>query len=67
VLKPELSQEILRSIAYSYAFKDIFKLFQALSLQLESEVSYNELVSLVGVDKNTVANYLLILEEERKK
>ena len=28
VLKPELSLEILRSIAYSYAFKDIFKLYQ---------------------------------------
>ncbi len=75
VLKPELSQEILRSIAYSYAFKDIFKLYQirnpevlekllqALSLQLGNEVSYNELAGLTGVDKNTVANYLRILEQ----
>ena len=74
VLKPELAREILRSIAYSYAFKDIFqlyqlrnpevleKLLQALALQLGAEVSYNELSSLVGVDKNTVANYIRILE-----
>jgi len=60
VLKPELSLEILRSIAYSYAFKDIFKLYQirnpevlekllqALSLQLGNEVSYNELAGLTG-------------------
>ncbi len=75
VLKPDLSREILRSIAYSYAFKDIFKLYQirnpevlekllqALSLQLGNEVSYNELAGLTGVDKNTVANYLRILEQ----
>ena len=75
VLKPELSRELLRSIAYSYAFKDIFKLYQirnpevlekllqALALQLGAEVSYNELSSLVGVDKNTVANYIRILEQ----
>ncbi len=75
VLKPDISQEILKSIAYSYAFKDIFKLYQirnpevlekllqALSLQLGNEVSYNELASLTGVDKNTVANYLRILEQ----
>ena len=54
------SLEILRSIAYSYAFKDIFKLYQirnpevlekllqALSLQLGNEVSYNELAGLTG-------------------
>jgi len=75
VLKPEISQEILKSIAYSYAFKDIFKLYQirnpevlekllqALSLQLGNEVSYNELAGLTGVDKNTIANYLRILEQ----
>jgi len=75
VLKPELSREILRSIAYSYAFKDIFQLYriknpevlerllQALALQLGAEVSYNELSGLVGVDKNTVANYIRILEQ----
>ncbi len=75
VLKPHMSQEILKSIAFSYAFKDVFKLYQirnpevlekllqALALQLGNEVSYNELSTILGIDKNTVANYIRILEQ----
>lgn len=39
------------------------KLVRALALQVGSEVSYNELGSLVGADKNTVEKYLGILEK----
>jgi len=65
----------LKSLANSYVYKDILqyqniknpeileKLLQALALQIGNEVSYNELSSLVGVDKNTVANYVRILEK----
>lgn len=65
----------LKSLARSYAYKDILKyhniknhevlekLLQALALQVGSEVSYNELASLLGVDKNTVASYIQVLEK----
>lgn len=39
------------------------KLLQALALQIGNEVSYNELASIVGVDKVTVSNYIQILEK----
>lgn len=64
----------LKSLASSYAYKDILqyqsiknpevleKLLQALALQAGNEVSYNELASLTGINKNTVANYIRILE-----
>ncbi|KAF0126489.1 MAG: putative AAA+ superfamily ATPase [Elusimicrobia bacterium] len=65
----------LKSLARSYAYKDVLthhkiknhevleKLLQALALQIGSEVSYNELASLLGVDKNTAASYIQILEK----
>lgn len=68
-------EQNLKSIAKSYAYKDILqyqniknpevleKLLQALALQIGNEVSYNELSSMIGVDKNTVANYISILEK----
>lgn len=69
------SEGKLKALARSYAYKDILqyekiknpevleKLLQALALQVGNEVSYNELAGLVGVDKNTVANYIRILEQ----
>jgi len=36
---------------------------RALALQIGNEVSYNELAQLVGVDKNTINNYITILEQ----
>ena len=39
------------------------KLLQALALQIGNEVSYNELSQLLGIDKNTVSNYIDILEK----
>lgn len=68
-------ERILREIANSYLFKDIFNLEQinrpvllenlvkALAYQVSREVSYNELSQLVGADKNTVIKYLDLLEK----
>ncbi|MFA6160378.1 MAG: ATP-binding protein [Parcubacteria group bacterium] len=69
------AQRNLKSLAKSYLYKDILefqgirnseaieKLLQALALQIGDEVSYNELAQTVGVDKNTIANYIQILEK----
>ncbi len=67
--------EVLKQLTDSYLYKDILafsgirkpeileKLLQALALQIGSEVSYNELSQLIGIDKNTVNNYIDILEK----
>ncbi len=67
--------EVLKNLVNSYLFKDILafggirkpeileKLIKALALQMGSEVSYNELSQLLGIDKNTVANYIHLLEQ----
>jgi uncharacterized protein len=67
--------EILKNLVSSYLYKDILaltgirksdvleKILQALALQIGSEVSYNEIAQLVGVDKNTVNNYINLLEK----
>jgi uncharacterized protein len=67
-------RSILNEITQSYLFKDILsfasvkkpevleKILQALAFQLGSEVSYNELAQLTGVDKNTVSSYIRLLE-----
>lgn len=68
-------REVLLSLSGSYLYKDVFEfrgvrkpevlsqLLQAIALQLGSEVSYNELAQLLGVDKNTISNYLDLLEK----
>lgn len=65
--------EILKQLVDSYLYKDILafsgirkpevleKLLRALAFQIGSEVSYNELSKLLGVDKNTVSTYIDIL------
>jgi predicted AAA+ superfamily ATPase len=67
--------EILGNLVSSYLYKDVLsyagirkpqvldKLIQALALQIGSEVSYNELSQLVGVDRNTIEKYITILEQ----
>jgi len=67
--------EALKELTNSYLYKDILafsgirkpqvleKLLRALALQIGNEVSYNELAQLVGVDKNTISNYIDILEK----
>jgi hypothetical protein len=66
---------VLNQLTDSYLYKDILafggirkpeilgKLLQALALQIGNEVSYNELSQLLGIDKNTVSNYIDILEK----
>ncbi len=67
--------EILKNLVSSYLYKDVLslagirksdvleKVLQALAFQVGSEVSYNEIAQLVGVDKNTVNNYIDLLEK----
>jgi predicted AAA+ superfamily ATPase len=67
-------RQILNEITRSYLYKDILsfanikkpnaleKILQALAFQIGNEVSYNELAQLTGVDKNTVSNYIHLLE-----
>ena len=68
-------EEILRNLSGSYLYKDILsfrdvrkpavleKLLQALAFQVGSQVSLNELSSLVGIDKGTVETYIQLLEK----
>lgn len=67
--------EILKNLVNSYLYRDILAyadirkpqvlddLVQALALQVGSEVNYNELSQLVGVDRQTVINYIDVLEK----
>lgn len=71
----ENAREILTNLSDSYLYKDILeldsvrkpellrKLLIALSLQLGSEVSYNELAATVRSDVKTVERYIDLLEK----
>lgn len=75
VNQPEHARIILQNIVNSYLYKDILeykgvkkpdmlrKLVTALALQVGNEVSYNELGTLLGIDKETVENYIDLLEK----
>ncbi|MCG9880628.1 MAG: ATP-binding protein [Bacteroidia bacterium] len=66
---------ILKNLVNSYLYRDILafsdirkpevleKLLQALALQLGSEVNYNELSQLIGINKLTIQKYIEILEK----
>jgi predicted AAA+ superfamily ATPase len=68
-------RETLKNLVNSYLYRDILafsdirkpevleKLLQALALQLGSEVNYNELSQLIGINKITVQKYIDILEK----
>lgn len=68
-------EEVLRELNSSYLYKDVFEfqeiknssilasLLKALALQIGSEVSYNELANIVGIDKKTVERYIDLLEK----
>ncbi|WP_317133889.1 ATP-binding protein [Brumimicrobium oceani] len=72
---PGEERELLNQLVSSYLYQDILsfsnirkpevleKLVRVLALQLGNEVSYNELAKTIGIDKNTVANYIDILEK----
>lgn len=75
VTEPADAKRTLMSLTNNYLYKDLFsykglkkpdviqKLVRALALQLGSEVSYNELSNLLGIDKETVENYICLLEK----
>ncbi|PIE87533.1 MAG: ATPase [Bacteroidetes bacterium] len=68
-------RETLKNLVNSYLYRDILafsdirkpevldKLLQALALQMGSEVNYNELSRLIGINKVTVQKYIDILEK----
>ena len=68
-------REMLTNLASSYLYKDVFafqdvrkpevieQLLQALALQLGSEVSFNELGKLLGLNSQTVQRYVDLLEK----
>jgi len=68
-------KETLKNLVNSYLYRDILafsdirkpevleKLLQALALQMGSEVNYNELAQLVGINKLTIQKYIEILEK----
>ena len=75
VTTPKDARRILMTLSNNYLYKDILsyrgikkpdvlqRLLRALALQLGSEVSYNELSGLLGIDKETVGNYIDLLEK----
>jgi predicted AAA+ superfamily ATPase len=68
-------RENLKNLCSSYLYKDILalkeirkpeileRLLTGLALQIGSEVSFNELALYAGIDKDTVAKYINILEK----
>ena len=75
ITKQGEEREVLQQLAGSYLYKDLLslggirrpevldKLLRALALQLGNEVSYNELSNMLQVDKNTINNYIQLLEK----
>ncbi len=67
--------EILKHLSDSYLYKDILaweqiqkpdkllRLLQALAFQVGSQVSYNELGQVCGLDSKTVEKYIILLEQ----
>jgi len=68
-------REVLKELVNSYLYRDILafsdlrkpevleKLLQALALQMGSEVNYNELSQLIGINKITIQKYIEVLEK----
>ncbi|MBQ8656506.1 MAG: ATP-binding protein [Prevotella sp.] len=75
VTDPAAAKQTLVGLANNYLYKDLLtyrgikkpdvlqKLVRALALQMGSEVAYNELSNLLGIDKETVENYIDLLEK----
>ena len=75
VCSPSNEKVVLKELTDSYLYRDllsfdtlrkpdvIVRLLKALSLQIGSQVSYNELSSLLGLSSKTVEKYLDILEK----
>ncbi len=75
VSHPGDERSILKELSDSYLYKDILsldsinkpdklvRLLKALALQIGSQVSYNEVGTLIGLDSKTVERYVDILEK----
>ncbi|MEX0968016.1 MAG: ATP-binding protein [Bacteroidia bacterium] len=75
VVKPQQAEEHLKLIAESYLYKDLFqlekikkprlfqKIVKALALQVQNEVSSQEISRLVQADGKTVEKYIDLLEQ----
>ena len=75
VCNPGSESAILKELADSFLYKDILsldninkpdkivRLLKALAFQIGSQVSYNEVGQLVGLDSKTVERYIDILEK----
>jgi uncharacterized protein len=69
------ARDVLNQLTSSYLYKDVLsrsgiqkpelldRLLKALALQVGHEVSYNELASLLEIDKATVSKYIDLLEK----
>ena len=75
VTNPGDERDTLKELTDSYLYKDILtlesikkpdkltRLLKALALQIGSQVSYNEIGNLIGLDSKTVEKYIDILEK----
>lgn len=75
VTHPADARRILTNLTNNYLYKDVLeykgikkpdllqRLVRALALQVGSEVSYNELANMLGVNKETIENYIDLLEK----
>lgn len=75
VSNPGDERAVLKELSDSYLYKDILsldsinkpdklvRLLKALALQIGSQVSYNEVGTLIGLDSKTVERYVDILEK----
>ena len=75
VTNPGDERSVLKELSDSYLYKDILsldsinkpdklvRLLKALALQIGSQVSYNELGQLIGLDSKTVERYVDVLEK----
>jgi len=75
VMHPADQRGLITGLSDSYLYQDLlnysgirkpdvlYKLLQALALQVGNEVSLNELSQLLQIDKNTVSTYMDLLEK----
>ena len=75
VANPGQEANILKELTDSYLYRDILTLdkvaksdklvllLKALAMQIGTQVSYNELSGLVGIDAKTIERYITVLEQ----
>lgn len=75
IKQPTQSEALLKEIASSYLYKDLLNhkgirkpealdnLLLALALQVGSEVNFNEVSNIIGLDRGTIEQYINLLEK----